>query len=390
MNEGTNYAMELVHNATVGEKKLNMSRGNYPGKLTAPDILRELGKTVTDLEKAGSTSSVGASVAQWDISNAKVVQIGPEWMDAMENLTLLDVHQNFLTSFPENVHKLPLKTLFAGSNLLGSRDLHRMIVPVPMAGGGVGCSNRLAENLQYLDLSANKLEWVPSGLFELESLRSLNLSHNKIKDLIWQPHERHNSHKTTAGNGNKEDEPISSGWKHGLVELIQLDLSNNQIHDLGYMPMALSGCKSLRTLHLNNNSLGDIPLELGLLKQLTTITLGGNPQKGLRQTILTQSCEHILTYLHDKMDPDEVRRVEEQHRAIDLALTSGVSSDERDRRTQLEESVRELKLKIDDGNAQLEKISISAAKRAGLRKDLAIQRAKLNREEKLLMVGAER
>ena len=58
---------------------------------------------------------VGASVAQWDIYNDKIVQIGPEWIEAMENLKFLDVHQNFLTSLPENVHKLPLKTVFAGT-----------------------------------------------------------------------------------------------------------------------------------------------------------------------------------------------------------------------------------------------------------------------------------
>ena len=43
---------------------------------------------------------VGASVAQWDIYNANVVQIGPEWMEVMENLTFLDVHRNSLTSLP--------------------------------------------------------------------------------------------------------------------------------------------------------------------------------------------------------------------------------------------------------------------------------------------------
>jgi len=282
---------------------------------------------------------------------------------------------------------------------------------VDTGGGGGGGGSALVKNLQYLDLSSNQLEWVPSGVFELEALRTLNLSHNKIKDLVWQSEEdlqkEEEDLQKEEDDGNKAfwvAEPVSSrGWKHGLVELIQLDLSNNQIDNLGYMPMAISGCKSLRTLHLNNNNLEEIPLELGLLKQLTTITLSGNPQKGIRQDILSsQSCEHILEYLHDKMDPTEVKRVEKQHRAIEVALTGASSSttqeeerqqsadsvDQGERRKQLEESVKELMIKIDDGNAQLEKISISAAKRKEIKKDLAVHRAKLNREEKLMMAEA--
>ena len=74
------------------------------------------------------------------------------------------------------------------------------------------------------------------------------------------------------------------------MSLVHLDLSNNRISDLAYAAMALSGCKKLRILRLNDNALPEIPLDLGLLKQLTTIDLGGNPQRGVRSNVLSESC----------------------------------------------------------------------------------------------------
>jgi len=281
----------------------------------------------------------------------------------------------------------------------------------------------LAQNLEYLDLSSNQLEWVPDGLFDLSSLRTLNLSHNSIRDLTWETTPDDESSDAAEEREGVTTGGSSRGWRHGLVSLVQLDLSNNQIADLGFMPLALSGCKVLRILQLNNNNLHDIPLELGLLKQLTTINLAGNPQKSVRTNVLSESCEVVLEYLFNKMDGEEVARVEEQHRAIETALLAsprktkntsdstsgdgektgtvqdnvsptlewleeqtgpGVSMSDEDRRTQKESVVKELKIKIDDMSEQLEKISISQSKRNELKKDLAMHRSQLLREEKQL------
>jgi len=404
----TTAAKTLVKNAVYGECKLDMSGSDYSGALSATEVMNALTDEVR--ETASTMTKSGNLVASWDVSNSKITSFGPEWIDALKNISMLDAHQNGLKTLPDNLHQLTLRTLFFGRNQLTSMEVERTIFIHP--------ASELVKNIQHLDLSANKLEWVPSGLFDMYSLRTLNLSHNKIKDLKW---------KTSVDlgvRGEVEGVAVNRGWKHGLATLIQLDLSNNQITDLGFMPLALSGCKSLRILQLNNNNLEEVPYELGLLKQLTTINLAGNPQNMVRTNILSESCEYILEYLFNKMDSDEVARVEKQHRAIETALMSSTPNNGREgakdttengriavvknsnkptselfdaqastaatisdeeRRAQKEELVKELKIKVTDLEVQLEKISISEMKRNNLKKDLALSRSQLNREEKQLI-----
>jgi len=414
-------ARSLVRKSICGERKLDMSGDSsslVPGDLSAeatPELLAALGEDVRDT--ASSTTKAGTMILTWDLSNNTTISsIGREWLDALTNISVLDVTQNKLTSLPENLHERSIRTLLCGRNQLSSMVVQRMICINPVSD--------MAQKLEHLDLSANCLEWVPDGLFALSSLRTLNLSHNKIKDLTWEKHDDEEEGEITPNRG----------WKHGLVALVQLDLSNNQIADLGFMPLALSGCKGLRILQLNNNNLEDIPLELGCLKQLTTINLAGNPQKGVRTSVLSESCEVILEYLFNKMDSLDVARVEEQHRAIEAALLSPPDSDggegggggeseppsdtttgdgqnttvendesptlewleeqtgsdaaasvnDEGRLLQKENSVKELKLKIDDMSEELEKLSLSQSKRNDLKTSLSMTRSQLIREEKEL------
>jgi len=410
-------ARSLVRKSICGERKLDMTNSAYTGDLAAAEILTALGEEVRDT--ASSTTKAGTMILTWDLSNnATISTIGREWLDALTNISVLDVTQNKLTALPENLHERSIRTLLCGRNQLSSMSVQRTICVDPVSD--------MAQKLEHLDLSANQLEWVPDGLFALSSLRTLNLSHNKIKDLTWEKQDDEEEGETAPNRG----------WKHGLVALVQLDLSNNQIADLGFMPLALSGCKGLRILQLNNNNLDDIPLELGCLKQLTTINLAGNPQNSVRTSVLSESCEVILEYLFNKMDSLDVSRVEEQHRAIEVALVSPPDSEsgegeggesgphvdtttsegqnttvendesptlewleeqtgsdaasvsDEERLMQKENSIRGLKLKIEDMSERLEQLSLSQSKRNDLKTSLAMNRSQLIREEKELTAAS--
>jgi Leucine-rich repeat (LRR) protein len=278
-------AKTLVRRAVEGQRTLNLDGRGNEGELVWPELIDAL-----SCEKDDST--MGNKIAILNIADGKLTGFGTEWVNALPSLSEIDARRNCLVSLPSNLHQLPLKSIVCARNKLSSLILQDTICLI---------DTPLCSNLTDLDLSMNKLEWIPDGLFDLNTLRTLNLSKNNIKSLAWERDEQ---------TGNER------GWRHGLVSLEYLDLSNNRLHDLGYLPLALIGCQSLRTLLLNNNCIYDIPLEIGLLEQLLKIELLGNSQRKIATRTLTQSCSTILKYLRDRMDDSQITKARENHNEI--------------------------------------------------------------------------
>lgn len=109
--------------------------------------------------------------------------------------------------------------------------------------------------LQYLDLSDNKITGLPSDLWSLGSLKSLNLSSNQISGTL----------PSNIGN-------------FGFLE--SLDLSSNNFS--GEIPAAISSLVSLRVLKLNQNGFEySIPFGIRSCHSLVTIDLSSNRLTGL-------------------------------------------------------------------------------------------------------------
>ena len=108
--------------------------------------------------------------------------------------------------------------------------------------------------LQYLDLSDNKITGLPSDLWSLGSLKSLNLSSNQISGSL----------PSNIGN-------------FGFLE--SLDLSSNNFS--GEIPAAISSLVSLRVLKLNRNGFEySIPIGIRSCHSLVTIDLSSNRLTG--------------------------------------------------------------------------------------------------------------
>jgi len=394
-------ARGIVRDACSGlDNTLKTSGQGISGKLLWTELINELHNEIK--KQDGEVVTYGSLVKTWKFSNGKISSFGDEWVEALPNITTLEATRNMISEIPSSFSKLSLKTFEFGRNRLSSIVLRDTIcVPKSM----------LASSLVNLDLSTNTIEWIPGSLFDLSSLVSLNLSHNQIKTLDWIVDDE-------TGEGR--------GWKHGLVSLEYLNLSNNSISDLGYLPLALSGCKRLRTLLLNNNAIYDIPLEIGLLEQLTSIDLLGNSQRQIRVRVLTQSCGNILQYLRDRMTPEELQEAKENHREIQMDLeedgddsddeaNESRAGDDSKAETEIKEAevgdsksastslerhvektidkeeempasdiISDLQQNIVQLSAELDNMSISQAKRFALKKQLAMERSKLLREGRKL------
>ena len=128
--------------------------------------------------------------------------------------------------------------------------------------------------LRHVDLSANSLDAIPPSLCALPKVDTIKLAHNRLTSLY-------------ASGG---------GWVCATPSLAHLDLSSNQLVDLGELPLQLSP-ERMRTLSLENNALTAVPAALSRLSALGTLGLAGNPQRQVRQGLLEKGTLAIMEYL---------------------------------------------------------------------------------------------
>ena len=134
-------------------------------------------------------------------------------------------------------------------------------------------------NLKTLDLSHNSLsELIPKELSQLSNLKTLNLRDNDLSGPIPKELSQLSNLKTLDLSGNYLSGPIPKELSQ-LSNLKTLDLRRNRLS--GLIPKELSQLSSLETLDLSGNSLsGLIPKELSQLSNLKTLNLRGNYLSG--------------------------------------------------------------------------------------------------------------
>lgn len=144
-------------------------------------------------------------------------------------------------------------------------------------------------NLQFLDLSRNRLKSIPPEFADLPHLKYLNLSSNQIQ-LLPEQFSRLESLEKLSLRENALRNPGSSLC--GLRNLQELDLANNQMEkfpevnclenlkklDLSYNPIrtipdSISQMKSLEELHMFFTALESLPEAIGQLAELRVLDI---------------------------------------------------------------------------------------------------------------------
>ncbi|XP_012274985.1 protein flightless-1 isoform X2 [Orussus abietinus] len=180
----------------------------------------------------------------------------PESVRLMTGIQWLKLDKTNLTEIPEEMGKLlklehlslvknKLERLYGEITDLGClRTLN--IRHNNVKASGVPSDLFYLEELTTLDMSHNNLMEVPEGLEKARSLLNLNLSHNHI-------------------------ETVPNTLFIHLTDLLFLDLSNNQLETL---PPQTRRLGNLQTLNLNHNPLGHFQLrQLPSLMNLTTLNM---------------------------------------------------------------------------------------------------------------------
>ncbi|XP_077573295.1 PH domain leucine-rich repeat-containing protein phosphatase 1-like isoform X2 [Stigmatopora nigra] len=196
-----------------------------------------------------------------------------------ENLTLLDLSWNKLDAVPDCVcENSRLEVLDINHNsvtelpiwLLSSKCLRKLLV-------GWNSLNQLSESLEisqleFLELQHNFLMELPSDLFiKAQNLRYLNVSANKLKIL-----------------------PVPSSSEDKSSNLEELYVTNNCLTDKCVPHLAGHGC--LRVLHIAYNQLETfIASKLAQLEHLEELDLSGNRLRTVPTTILNCRCLQTIS-----------------------------------------------------------------------------------------------
>ncbi|XP_015493702.1 transforming growth factor beta activator LRRC33 [Parus major] len=208
-----------------------------------------------------------------DMSQNQVWGLPDDFLAQMPSLTHLKLNQNCLEAFHLS-EKDPLA-------MLTDLDLSQnQLVELGMKVG----TGDILPNLQLFNLSTNRLQGLPPGIFtHTRKITTLDLSHNRV-DLCPQPGEAESlpcvdirgvetlTHLSLAGCGLQG---LSSHPFQG-TSLMHLDLSDNHqvlSGDLGWLQDLVL---TLQVLSLRNTSLSSTTVDFSALNSLVHLDLSGN------------------------------------------------------------------------------------------------------------------
>lgn len=209
-----------------------------------------------------------------------------------------DLSKNKLSSFPSELSLFAaLKSLNLSRNSLGSTNLESikraslpLLTTLDISGNALTTHNlksilrSLRNNASYsqhpltcLIASMNAVTDVPTELMLHSSIREIQLADNKIASL-----------------SNIDFRQLPK------LEIIILD--HNILEDIE----SLRDASNLRTLSIENNELQVVPAFLGLMPNLTSLCVHGNPQRSIPAHVIEQGTAAILKILRNRLPIDRL------------------------------------------------------------------------------------
>nr|KYP46665.1 LRR receptor-like serine/threonine-protein kinase FLS2 [Cajanus cajan] len=203
-------------------------------------------------------------------------------LEGLRELVLVDLQDNLLNgSLPSSLFSLPLLRSIQLSNNSLSGSIPQFL-----------CNH---SSLLVLDVSYNLFNGtIPECLTQSETLVVLNLQHNKFHGSIPDKFPVSCALKTLDFNNN-----LLKGLQLEFVKVLSLitsvDFSSNNFH--GTIPEELMNFKRIIFLNLSHNALeGQIPSSIGNLKQIESLDLSSNNLDGEIPTQLENL--NFLSYLN--------------------------------------------------------------------------------------------
>lgn len=218
------------------------------------------------------------------------IQELPEEFGQLSNIEELQMSENKLITLPESFGNLKkLQKLNLSKN-----QLERF----------PECFSNLV-SLIDLDVSSNKLTGLPNGFGQLTSLSILECRNNQIA--IFNSFNEPTSIKQLFLGNNRITE-LDDDVFNKMPQLVSLDLRDNRISTLSE---AICNLPTLERIDLTNNFLSTLPYVIGNMT-LKSLSLDGNPLRGIRRDVVAKGTQHVLAYLKSRIPPPPVEKPAEE------------------------------------------------------------------------------
>jgi internalin A len=222
------------------------------------------------------------------------------------NFKCLDLSHQKLDFLPDDILNYP--------NITEIDLSHNMIQTLPDA------FSKLS-SLKEVNLSNNSLTDIPEVLFQLKNLSILNLSHNKLNKIPIQIKFLENLITLDLSDNCITEFPrevcdvsnlISLDLSGNGLENINLNIKNLYnlkylnlvVNDLTELPKEIGCLRNLRYLNCANNKIHQLPVELKDLYKLKTFLISENPLEYPPLEIIEKGFESIRNFLKQLSEHD--------------------------------------------------------------------------------------
>ncbi|MGB0862556.1 MAG: leucine-rich repeat domain-containing protein [Saprospiraceae bacterium] len=213
------------------------------------------------------------------------------------NLHHLNLSDNKLTQFPSGVYDFPnLQTLYLnGNKLSGELKVKGLLYLKQLEITGQNLTSVVIDSVMHndfgeeipvreflpsmnsIDLQNNKIEAFTTLTGDNHSIRSVNLSRNRLRQLPNSIYRFKNLEELNLSFNQLEEVIIDDSFN---VELTVFDLSNNQIKAIN-TPLFTSKFKYFELVNLSYNRLTQIPYQFLFSSQIETLDLSNNNIKNM-------------------------------------------------------------------------------------------------------------
>lgn len=255
--------------------------------LSTISVLNLRGNLIAELEYR--TFSPMVKLAELNLGQNRISHIDPHALDGLDNLRVLYLDDNTLTTVPgeltfQALHSLA--ELYLGTNSFmtipgGAFQDLKGLTRLDLRGAGLhnisGDALKGLESLRFLDLSDNRLPAIPTAAFQrLGRLEQLNIGQNDFEVISSGAFSGLRELRHLELTGAQRLRRVESGAFSGNTNLEHLNLSSNkQLNELS--SIALGGLPHLSTVVLKANQLSSLDEGLVPWADLQTLDLSENP-----------------------------------------------------------------------------------------------------------------
>ena len=223
----------------------------------------------TNLEELSLSSRELVDLVEVDISRNRLPALPPSLQNCV-NLKFLNCSSNKISISdgttnsdefdffkPQKENKLDL--LHPEDSIYSEEELQRTSCQSSPPPPDRGFDFSKLTNLTWIDLSHNRIVWLPESFFSLNNVESLNLSHNLIRSIPHTFRSDEKLRKLDLSNNRLTEAPR---WLHNILRCVRICLNGNPFVELNFPESFGNTCRRVRYLEMENTHIRNFPTTL--------------------------------------------------------------------------------------------------------------------------------